>query len=40
LQLLTALNLLPSIATMASENKPNCRHSTMNWRHTLRIAGP
>ena len=39
-RLLTALNLLPSMATMASENNSSSRHSTMNWRHTLRIAAP
>src|ERR1035438_577818 len=35
---LTALNLLPSIATVASVNKPQLRHSTMNSRHTFLIA--
>ena len=39
-RLLTALNLLPSIATIASENSFRSRHMTMNSRHTLRIALP
>ncbi len=39
-RLLTALNLLPSIATIASENRLSRRHSTMNSRQTLRIALP
>src|SRR6266542_1536583 len=39
-RLFTALNLLPSMATIASVNRSSLRHSTMNWRHTLRIAGP
>jgi hypothetical protein len=37
---LTALNLLPSIATVASLNKPQRRHSTMNSRQTFLIAVP
>ena len=39
-RLLTALNLLPSIATLASSNRPIVRHSTTNRAHTLRIARP
>ena len=39
-RLLTALNLLPSIATIASETDFSWRHSTMNSRQTLRIAVP
>ena len=39
-RLLTALNLLPSIATRAWLNRFSCRHSTMNCRHTRRIALP
>ena len=39
-RLLTALNLLPSIATSAWLNRLSCRHSTMNWRQTCRIARP
>src|SRR4029453_6956542 len=39
-RLLTALNLLPSMATSASENRPSCWHSTTNWRQTARIAFP
>jgi hypothetical protein len=31
-RLLTALSLLPSIATSTCVNKLSCRHSTMNWR--------
>src|SRR6184192_645869 len=34
-RLFTALNLLPSMATIASVNRSSLRHSTMNWRHTL-----
>jgi hypothetical protein len=37
-QLLTALNLLPSMATIASEKSFRLRHKTMNSRQTLRIA--
>ena len=37
---LTALNLLPSIATLASPNRPRRRHGTTNSRQTLRIASP
>ena len=37
---LTALNLLPSIATLASLNSPRRRHSTTNSRQTLRMASP
>ena len=36
----TALNLLPSIAATAWVNSSSCRHSTTNWRHAARIAGP
>lgn len=39
-RLLTALNLLPSMATSASENKPSCWHSTTNCRQTPRMALP
>src|ERR1700674_3040627 len=39
-RLLTALNLLPSIAMIASENRSSRRHSTINSRQTLRIAFP
>src|SRR5258708_14584342 len=39
-RLLTALNLLPSMATIASEKSFRLRHKTMNSRHTLRIALP
>jgi len=38
--LFTALNLLPSMATIASEKSFKLRHRTMNSRHTLRIALP
>src|SRR5438552_10582721 len=34
-RLFTALNLLPSMATIASVKRSSLRHSTMNWRHTL-----
>src|SRR5882757_6840966 len=37
---LTALNLLPSIATLASLNSSRRRHSTTNSRQTLRMASP
>src|SRR5664279_1858201 len=37
---LTALNLLPSIATLASLNSSRRRHGTTNSRQTLRIASP
>jgi hypothetical protein len=39
-RLLTALNLLPSMATIASENRSSLRLSSTNSRHTLRIASP
>src|SRR5256885_4127245 len=39
-RVLTALNLLPSIATLASLNSSRRRHSTTNSRQTLRIASP
>jgi transposase, IS5 family len=35
---LTALNLLPSMATTACVNSFSSWHSTTNWRQTLRIA--
>src|SRR5262249_34492703 len=37
---LTALNLLPSIATAVAVRRPARPHTTMNSRHTLRIACP
>ena len=37
-RLLTALNLLPSMATTASVDRFICRHSTTNCRQTWRIA--
>src|ERR1022692_112725 len=37
---LTALNLLPSIATLVSLNSSRRRHSTTNSRQTLRMASP
>src|SRR5438132_13377894 len=37
-RVLTALNLLPSIATLASLNSSRRRHSTTNSRQTLRMA--
>src|SRR5258707_6534597 len=37
---LTALNFDPSMATLAMLNRSSLRHSTMNSRHTLRMAGP
>src|SRR3974390_576548 len=39
-RLLTALNLLPSMATTARVNKLNCRHSCKNCAQAARIAGP
>jgi len=39
-RLLTALNLLPSMATTASRNKPSCRLSSINSRQTFRMASP
>src|SRR5271169_1791896 len=39
-RVLTALNLLPSIATLASLNNSRCRHSITNSRQTLRMASP
>src|SRR6266567_2841547 len=39
-RVLTALNLLPSIATLASLNSSRRRHSTTNSRQTLRMASP
>jgi hypothetical protein len=38
--LFTALNLLPSMATTASENRSSCWHKTTNRRQALRIALP
>src|SRR3981081_3377444 len=39
-RLFTALNLLPSIATLASPRRSRRRHSRTNARQTLRIASP
>jgi hypothetical protein len=39
-RLLTALNLLPSIATLASANRPIVRQSTTNRLQTWRMARP
>src|SRR5438445_13863994 len=39
-RVLTALNLLPSIATLASLNSSRRRHSTTNSRQTRRMASP
>src|SRR5271169_6321022 len=39
-RLLTALNLLLSIATKACANRSSWRHISMNCRHTLRTADP
>src|SRR5262249_4941077 len=39
-RLFTALNLLPSIATLTSPNRPTARQRRMNRAHTLRIAPP
>jgi hypothetical protein len=39
-RLLTALNLLPSTATLAFVSRPSSRQSAPNCAHTLRIAGP
>jgi len=39
-RLLAALNLLPSIATVASANSPNSRHGTTNCRQTPRMPLP
>jgi hypothetical protein len=39
-RLFTALNLLPSMATIDCENRSSLRHNTTNWRHALRIARP
>jgi hypothetical protein len=38
-RLFTALNLLPSIATLGCVSRPIMRHSAMK-RHTLRMAVP
>src|ERR1700716_1667072 len=39
-RLLTALNLLPSMATLACVSKPIERHSAIKRAHTLRMAVP
>ena len=39
-RLFTALNLLPSMATLALVRSPSLRHSSTNWAQTLRMAGP
>ena len=39
-RVLTALNLAPSIATLASANRSSWRHSVTKRAQTLRIAGP
>src|SRR3954447_23980051 len=39
-RLLTALNLLPSVATLALASSPMSRHSTTNWGQPWRIAAP
>jgi hypothetical protein len=39
-RLLTALNLLPSTATLAFVSRPSSRQRATNRAHTLRIAGP
>src|SRR5262249_45225015 len=39
-RLFTALNLLPSIATLASVNRPMVRQSATNWAQTCRMARP
>ena len=39
-RLLTALNLLPSIATLASVQKPSVRQSSTNRAQTSRMARP
>src|SRR3984893_13005958 len=39
-RVLTALNLLPSIATLASLNSSRRRHSITNSRQTRRVASP
>ena len=39
-RVLTALNLLPSMATLGVVNSPSSRQSATNRAHTLRIAGP
>ena len=39
-RLLTALNLLPSIATIVRVKRLNWRHSTTNCPQAARIAGP
>ena len=39
-RLFTALNLLPSIATLAFASSPNLRHKATNCAQTLLMAGP
>jgi len=39
-RLLTALNLLPSMATLAFANRPILRHNSTNCAQTFLIAGP
>ena len=39
-RLFTALNLLPSTATLAFASRPNSRQSSTKCAHTLRMAGP
>src|SRR6516162_2242605 len=39
-RLFTALNLLPSMATLAPPRRSRRRHSRTNARQTLRIASP
>ena len=39
-RLFTALNLLPSMATLAVVNRPIARQSATNCAQTLRIAAP
>lgn len=39
-RLLTALNLLPSMAMIDWEKRSRLRQSTTNWRQTLRMALP
>jgi hypothetical protein len=39
-RLFTALNLLPSIATVGFATGAHCRHSAMNFAQTFRIATP
>src|SRR5262249_860688 len=39
-RVLTALNLLPSIATLDAVSRPICRHNSTNCTQTCLIAGP